>query len=280
MNKRQSRLLSTQQKQTSAFSRKGIFILGFITLACVGIFILVMELPGLRVSTITTSGETNISKEILDDSISEFMMAKKKLRITYLHNFTFPRKKIREYLYEKFPRIKDIKTTFINNTMILSIEEHEPDMVVCQQDTETCFYATKDGYVFDRAFIESINNDLIYRTYTPLENDIWIHDEETLSIIQSMLQSWTNYGLSVQSVVLDENTVDIYYQISKRNEEILSQPFFIKTSQRQAMEETISLIQKTLEDIEVKRRIDKGDALEYIDVRFTNKILYRFYGDI
>lgn len=280
MNKRQSRLLSTQQKQTPAFSRKSIFIFGFITLACVGIFILVMELPGLRISTITTSGETNISKEILDDSISEFMIAKKKLRITYLHNFTFPRKKIREYLYETFPRIKDIKTTFINNTMILSIEEHEPDMLVCQQDTETCFYATKAGYVFDRAFIESTNNDLIYRTYIPLQNDIWIHDEKTLLTIQSMLQSWTKYGLSVQSVVLDENTVDIHYQISKRNENVLSQPFFIKTSQRQTIQETISLVQKMLEDIEVKRRIDKGDILEYIDVRFTNKILYRFYGDI
>lgn len=280
MNKRQSRLLSTQQKQTPAFSRKSIFIFGFITLACVGIFILVMELPGLRISTITTSGETNISKEILDDSISEFIIAKKKLRITYLHNFTFPRKKIRQHLYETFPRIKDIKTTFINNTMILSIEEHKPDMLVCQQDTETCFYATKAGYVFDRAFIESTSNDLIYRTYIPLQNDIWIHDEKTLLTIQSMLQSWTKYGLSVQSVILDENTVDISYQISKRNEEILSQPFFIKTSQRQTMQETISLVQKTLEDIEVKRRIDKGDILEYIDVRFTNKILYRFYGDI
>jgi hypothetical protein len=280
MNKRQSRLLSTQQKQTPAFSRKSIFIFGFITFLCIGIFILIMELPGLRITTITTSGETNISKETLDETISRFVDAKKKLRITYLHNFTFPRKKITEHLYEKFPRIKNIETTYINNTMILSIEEHEPDMVVCQQDSETCFYATKDGYVFDRAFIESINNDVIYKTYQSLQNDIWIHDVDTLSTIQSILEIWTNDGLHIQSIVLDENTIDIMYQVSKRNGETLAQPFSIKTSQKQSKEETISLVQKTLEDIEVKRRLDKGDLLEYIDVRFSNKILYRFYGDI
>jgi|GEM_PF-3416802 len=280
MKNHQSRLSSKQPQKATVFSRKRILIFGASFFVCLGLFILIMRIPALRISTITTSGETNISKEALDVTISSFVDAKKKLRITYLHNFTFPRKKIREYLYEQFPRIKNIKTSYIHNTMILSIEEHEPSMIICQNTIETCFYATKDGYVFDRAFPKPYDENLIYRTYTPLQNDIWIHDVNIFLTIESMLQTWTDYGLFIQSIVLDENTVDINYQISKRNGKVLVQPFVIKTSQKQSKEETTNLVQKTLEDIEVKRRIDKDDLLEYIDVRFTNKILYRFYGDI
>lgn len=202
------------------------------------------------------------------------------------NSLIYPRKKIYDDLTESFPRIESLSIYIDSlNSLRVDIVERKGRYLYCgdkipehKNDVgENCYFINNDGLIFDKAPYFSGNVYFKYYLKVPYEKDDLLGKQ--------MLQSEEFYRVTrfvdgVSSIGFkpiylefgDNNTGYLYLNHNSKNE---SPKIIFKT------DDDLNIIEENLDIAMSKKEFRdeinlKYDSLSYIDLRFNNKVLYKF----
>ena len=258
--------------------RRAQLIIGILILVifAVALFSLswFLSQPFIVINEITISGNSLITsddilaevKDILTDSYFG-LFAKNNI-------FLYPEKKLQKTLAAAFPAIKSVRGNLENwQTLSLLVEERAPFALWCQSVPSTdCFYLDKDGLIFSPAPVFSDNIFLKFTgslaSTSPIigKNFLPVDEFHRITFFLDFLTplDLTPTGLEAGA---DE------YQIQLKNGGRL----IINST------DDLSIILKNLETIfrsdNLKKMLAHGGIIDYIDLRYGNKVFYKFKND-
>lgn len=208
----------------------------------------------------------SIDKDELLRYVSNYL-DKKYLGIFPLDNFfLFSKNEVKQDVLKDFPQIKEIiLNKDFPNTINLEIKERESEAILCYEND--CSFLDEDSFIFQKAPFFSGSTIVKFRdersgSVRPSLGDMLLDSDQFKNLIKfkDLLKS---EKIEAEEIILkDENIYDI----------IISDNWKIVIDKENKIEDTfISL--KTVIDSKIK---DKIKNLEYIDLRFGNRVFYKF----
>ncbi len=250
---------------------KSIIILTVLFLVAVTSFL--FRHPKLQLRTFTIEGVEVVDPERINFSLRESLSG--------YFLWVFPRSSIfltRSAMLEKIiaqssTRIESVQVTKTGaQTGHIKIQEYKPAYIWCQMGREEdCYFMDAKGVVYIKApsFSGSVYTKIITREikelpFLPL-------DSKTVSRIALYKESLPKISLYPESFVLTEDKELVIHAPTKNNTDTLfrvrrdAEPFDIL--------EGLSTVFRTKEFL---AEYDSQKKLLYIDMRFTNKVAYKF----
>lgn len=198
--------------------------------------------------------------------------------------FIFPEKKLRADILKTFQRTDklEIKRAGFRG-LVINITERSGSYLWCGANVPTdkslegdnCYFLNTDGYIFDTA--PYFSGEVYFKFYAPLGEGVapmgaYVLPKDTFKDIITLADGVTALGLHPVSIVMsDENQYEMYLS---RTATSTPKILFNK-------ENDVSLILTNFiaayNKPEFKKEVmDKYNTLSYIDLRFKNKVLYKF----
>lgn len=196
--------------------------------------------------------------------------------------FLYPGKEIEAKLSSEFPRIKDVELSrpaLLAQAVVVTVKERLPYAKWCPGEiagashgagAETCFFMDEQGFIFAQA------SDQLTPTTSYVFHDGLIPNTDIIG--QTFLR-----GRLADIVHFLESLKAAGYQpqgMSVENEKDFSIPladaFTLRVLFDAAGEKTIHDLKLALEADSVRDRVGE---LEYVDMRFGNRVYYKFKGE-
>ncbi len=274
-------------KREKRSRRKRLSILLFILLASI-IYALAYFSSNHRVTinNIKVTG-THIIDMTDVQSIANKELSGKYWRLFSRSNiFIYPHSRIYDNLLVLFPRIEKLTITRENwNTLHIDIAERAGSYLYCGESVpevesnigENCYFVNSDGYIFDKAPYFSGNIYLKY--YAPIPNistdgplGLQMIEPERFHTLVRFVDGINALGFKPTYFVMskDDNRLYLNHNTGDTNPNIL----FKDTNNLETILENLSL---SMNKIEFANEIkSKYTTLLYIDLRFDNKVVYKF----
>ncbi len=235
----------------------------------------VTKLKTFAIATITVEGNSAIDAGDIE------RLVKKDISGSYLYLFS----KSNIFLYPKKIVLNDISTLFKRvdnvtisrsglNTLIVSIQERVPAYTWCKGEPPAkrdCYLVDGQGYIFSEAPVFSGNAFFgFYGNYTGTEPiGATYLNAEKFKYIDTLI-AW-----------LKENEIPTYALLAKDNDmyelSLNSGGKIIFKNLKNA--EAVSLLESTIKTVMLNTDVfSKNSGLEYIDLRYGNKVYYKFTG--
>ena len=230
-------------KRKKSILKNRFFLLGFLILIIIGII------------TYFATFENLIWRKI-DRKI--FIFPTKSI---FLTNF----QEIKKNLLETFPKISQInlKRKF-PDILILKIHEREPLFVFCK-NSSPCFYLDREGVIFEE-ISDAEESFLEIRDFRSQEINLGkkVIEKEFLDEIKKITFELTeNLGILIKEFVLFEEKIEVK----------TTQDFEIYFNPKEDIPDQIQNLSLVLEEeIPTENRAN----LEYIDLRFGNRVYYKY----
>jgi hypothetical protein len=242
--------------------------------------------PRLTIHTIDVSGNRIINASDIQTAVSNDISGR------YMHLFArdnillYPKQKIQNDLRATFPRIKSVTISLDHfNTLVVAIDEREAAFLYCgdtipqvpSQVGENCFFLNNDGYIFSTA--PYFSGDVYFKYYmklpdtatTPLGSQMMSPDQ--FHALASFIDKVQALGFDPIYLSGDTDGIDTLYinnQINSTNPTII---FKADDDLSVVLDNLkVALAQSAFAD----QIHTKYATLEYIDLRFKDKVLYKF----
>jgi hypothetical protein len=209
----------------------------------------------------------------------------------YLHLFAksnviiYPHDKVYDKLLKDFPRIEKLKVDRHGwNALDVDITERSGAYLYCgskipeaqSEIGENCYFINDDGYIFDKAPYFSGNVYFkYYATLPDTEVDPLGHQmltSEHFHSVARLIDGITALGFKPTHLVLGGDTSTIYLD----NSDSGTSPQIIFKDENN-LEDILSNLTSSMAKSEFANEIrSKYTTLLYIDLRFKNKVLYKF----
>ena len=218
--------------------------------------------------------------------------AKKDLSGRYIHlfsranSFIYPSDKIYNDLLKQFPRIETLSLSKDNlNTLHISIKERAGNFLYCGSSVpelksdvgENCYFVNNDGYIFDKA--PYFSGNVYFKYYIPKTKDesnpLWPMGTQMLSSddfhhIVSFVDQVEALGFKPIYILSDQDGDYSLYLDGVNNPKIVF-------SFNKDLDLTFDNLSLAMHKEEFANEINsKYDSLLYIDLRFKNKVIYKF----
>ena len=275
------RLLELKKKRQRVFLDKILLSL----LALVIIFIClayISRIPSLNINDIEVTGN-----KVVDTSVVKTFV-QKEITGNYLWLFPktnllfYPKNRIQKDLSIEFKRLNDISLSIKNsNTLEVELDERVPLYTWCgvtmpdltNSSTEKCYFLDKDGYIFDEA--PYFSGEVYFKFYGQAEVGTYFSKENFQQLIsfKNTLEAINLKPISLY--ISDAQTGDIKIFLSSSNKTQINPYITFKTdSDFQNVAENLQSALST-EPLQTEFK-NKYSSLQYIDLRFGNKVYYRF----
>lgn len=281
------RLLALKRKRRKNLRNKILFLIFFFLILFIGLIFL-FRIDRLNIDTVMIDGnkvtDTKLINKIVENNLEGYY-----LYFLPKSNFLlFPKNKIKSDLEEEFKRLTNISFVLKNyKTLFISLLEKEGQYIWCgdslpDADTKTednlCYFIDKNGYVFDIApyfsgnvyfrFFGSLNSGQIS---SPLG---FYFSSEIFNKLISFKDVLIDMGIKPISILVkDDKDVEIYLA---SNTPLLNAPKIILNSDFD-LEKISENLQAALITEPLKSDFkNKYNSLLYIDLRFGNKVYFKF----
>jgi len=238
----------------------------------------ISRIPVLNIKGIEVIGSKIVDadevKAIIEEEISgNYVWFFPKKNILY-----YPKNNIEKELFDKFKGLQNVSFKLDNSKILnISLTEREGKYVWCGEDLSKikseCSFMDTSGYVFSVA--PYFSGDVYFKFFGELSGDYFSRD--IFEKIISFKDALTNMGFkSISLYVKGDEDIEIYL-----NSNILP-PNSPKIILRKDFDlEKISINLQTALDTEpLKSNLKKEQSsLQYIDLRFGNKIYYKFSAE-
>lgn len=232
-----------------------------------------------QIQTITVTGNQVVGEENI------ILSAKNSLANNYAWIWPkgfflwYPKSQIKVDLLKQFPRLKNV-TVSLNgkNNIILNTEERKPYVVWCAEksslknipDSENCYVLDRYGFIFDRA--PNFSGHLFWHFYGELKDgqNIGAHylTPDTFHSLSNFLDEISSRGLDI--IGLESFFEDGYYKI------YLAGDTYLLVSASQSFDYTRRNLEVLMQQDDLDlRNPEASSRLEYIDLRFGNRINYK-----
>lgn len=239
----------------------------------------------ISINNITINGNSVIDENEVRDHVKS-LISGKYFGLFSKNNFLiYPKNEIYEDLFLNFPRIEklDIKINKINNLMI-NISERAGSYLYCGDSLpehkneigENCYFVNNDGYIFDEA--PYFSGDVYFKFFKNIDGDPLkpsgheLFKEDKFHEIVRFIDQINYLGFKTSYLFLDNDGIYYLYLSSNNNEN----PKIIFKKEND-LSKILSNLSTAMNKDEFKNEINKKyDKLLYIDLRFKNKVLYKF----
>ncbi len=243
----------------------------------------------ITINNLVITGDKIIDGSKIELSVKE-KLSGKYLKLFSRSNFLiYPKNKIYKSLLVEFPRIEKlvVKRERFNNLKI-EINERAGSYLYCgsslpvnkEEIGENCYFVNNDGYIFDKA--PYFSGDIYFKYYTKIDGDTSnplgsqmipvsrFHD------LVRFVDGLTSLGFKPLYLVIDTNgTYSLY--LKSKDLQIVPKIIFKDNNDLVMILDNLST---SMKNKEFANEINtKYDTLLYIDLRFKNKVLYKF-GDL
>lgn len=238
------------------------------------------------IDNIEITGNRIINEEEIKEDIQKIISGKYSYLFSKKNVFIYPKRKIYNNLMTNFTRIENLSINLIEfNTLKINITERKGTFLYCGKDIpenienigENCYFTNDDGFVFDQAPYFSGHvyfkyyMDLNYEGHNPLGAQIL--DKESFHRLNRFIDDIILLGLK-PIYLKKENDNIIYLYLNHKTKDRAPHIIFRLDDELDKLIEDFSLAMNKKEFAdEINNKYDK---LLYIDLRFTNKILYKF----
>ncbi len=255
----------------------------FLALSVLVLFILLLHKPFFQVSEIKVRGTHVVHPHDVGIKVQD-ILSKKKLWLVPLDSWiTLPDKKIKKDLYTSFDRIKDVRTSVHNfDTFIIDIDEWEPAFLWCNIDevelVRSCWFMDEQGHIFSKAPYFSPG---VYPMFvTPASSLDAVLGEKKIDpeildqvlVIYNMLEDKNS---TVETITFGEE-MDIVFTLQKLQGTLLedTELLITRTMSVDILDQNLELL---LDHTSFKEKFEtNAELLEYIDLRFDGKLLFKF----
>jgi len=262
------RLLELKKHRRRVILNKIFLSLVALLVVCAG-FAYLARLKQLNIGEIEITGNKTIDSETIKASV-EKDIAGYYLGVFPKTNILFyPESKIKDDLFLQFKQFKDITFSIKDEkTLEVSISEREAKYLWCgatlPQDTEKCYFMDETGFIFAEA--PYFSGEVYFKFYG-IANTLKGNFEKFISFKKTL----ENMGLKPVTLYIEENgNTEILLSGTPTKPEII----FKNDSDLQVIAENLEAA-LSVEPLQSEFK-NKYASLEYIDLRYGNKVYYKF----
>src|SRR3989344_2174489 len=251
-----------------AFNGVSIFLFGF--LGVFGFLIYISRLPRLNIDNIIVVGnkvvETEAIKEVAEKELAgDYFFVFPKTNI-----FLYPKNKLEYALLNEFKRIKDVSFLVEDRKMLrMDVSERTPKYLWCDgivmspSVPENCYFMDEGGFIFDEA--PYFSGEVYFKFYG------------TASLLEKSFENLISFKKTLEGMGLRPAVLSI-----QENRDVR---IFLSTSTGpEIIFKVDSDFQKVTENLEAALTTEplqsdfknKYSSLLYIDLRFGNKVYFKF----
>src|SRR3989344_2203849 len=283
------RLLELRRRRHQEFQYKILLCLAAI-LSLFSLFTYVSRIPSLNIDSIEISGNKVIEGEAIQAVVNEnltghFLWAFPKTNI-----FFYPKNKIIARLRDNFSRLNDItfavdrlQSAESTNVLKINVTEREafymwcgpirkiPDVLEIEETAgeSQCYFMDEDGFIFDEA--PYFSGEVYFKFYGPAEESYFSPQNfEQLILFKNALEN-----IKLKPIALDvEANGDARMFLSRETAPISPEIIFKTDSDFQKIAENLETALAT-EPLQSSFNNNYSNLL-YLDLRFGNKVYYKF----
>lgn len=265
-------------KATRLAKRKRRIFIWKIIAGIVGVILVFSAIVGVthlkffQIDTISVSGNSGV------DSTSITILAAHDLQNPYLHlfskynRFIYPKYFIINDLLHTYPRLQSVSMNVKGHSLNISVSERDPSYIWCagmpnDDITQGCYFMDTSGYIFSEAPIFSGHAFFAYYGIVGTTSPITSHylSSSMLLSVKKINEYLIRHGIVPYALVAkDDSSFELYFG---NNSKILFE------SDEDA-DNIILNIETLMNDPKVFSTTGTS-TLDYLDLRFGNKIYYR-----
>lgn len=271
--------LKRHRKKT--FLNKILFsLLGLLVL--LGFSVYLSRLNSLNIRNIEITGNKIVDTDALTQEITQEMSGKYFWLFPKTNIFLYPQNTIIKDLQNKFKRLENINLSIKNDkTLAVSVSERKALYTWCGNtppaivDQTTCYFIDENGYIFDQA--PYFSGGVYFKFYgstsgtDPSGSYFSKQYFKQLIYFKNIL---VEFGLKpVALYITPDQNVEVFLEngVSSKNEpEII----FKQNGDYENIAENLKAV-LTTEPLQTEFK-NKYSSLQYIDLRFGNKVYYKF----
>jgi hypothetical protein len=238
------------------------------------------------IDNITITGTHIINQDDVKSEIYKDISGKYIYLFSKSNSLIYPRKQIYNDLRLKFPRIETLSISRKDfKTLHVDISERTGSFLYCGTDVpqnseqigENCYFINNDGYIFDKA--PYFSGNVYFKYYTISEgNEENPLGQQMISAdkfhrIMRFIDKISSIGFKPIYIVLGQDGIDHLYLNHGENNTI-PEIIFKDNDDLDLIQDNLSI---AMRKSEFANEINsKYNTLLYIDLRFNNKVLYKF----
>ncbi len=267
-----------KKKKYVVLQKKMIIITFSILILFIGIIFL-SRIKSLNINNIQISGNKIIENKEIEEIINKNIAGHYLYFIPKTNFLFYPNKKINQELITNFKRIKDISLTIKDfKNLEINIIEREAKYIWCGDtlpdinlpinnalDENKCSFMDENGYIFDTA--PYFSDNVYLKFYGKINFDIF---QKLISFIENI----KNIKVKPSFLYFKEDG-DLELYLIKNSETMLAPKIIFNKEAN--FDKLINNLQTALDTEPLKNDFRKKySSLLYIDLRFGNKVYYKF----
>ncbi len=268
------------QRKLRALFMHALFTLIFCSIF-LGAVAFLLRLSGVTIHTIEVSGNTITSSSELQETARQVIAGSYFYIFTKKNIFIFPRRQIEQVIAEKYKRIRSVSVERKNLYAIsIDIAERTPHALWCGKELpggleetvrkEDCYYMDDSGYIFAKAPLFS---GIVFFKYfgaiTAVDpiGQFYLSPDEFKDISQ-IETAFSNSGIHAVALAAKE-AGDFELQLKEGGRLLFNQ--------KSPIAKVVADMSTVISSSEFQKELtDSSRSLDYIDIRFDNKIFYKF----
>jgi cell division septal protein FtsQ len=258
--------------------KKRLLIIGsvIVAIALVGYGIRVVSyLPRFTVQDIHVTGAQKVPPEIVEQYLNSILNDGRFHFLSRRDILLYPKHALEMALAKNFPRIESAqisRASLLSNALSVSLTERRPFARWCQNPTdapEQCYLLDEHGFIFADSSDASESPSTPYRfsggiaSAAPIGS---VFAPGHLSGIVAMMKLLAAANMNATAASI-QNDQDFFVT--------LDQGFYIKASYGEDATQLVRNLQLILNSDALR---DKASQLDYIDLRFGNRVYYKLKG--
>lgn len=231
-----------------------------------------------KLTNITVSGNEAVVDSEVQDFIFQLTKEKSSLLIQRSSLFFIPKRAIHDGLLNKYARLKSVEIgRDFPNSIIVTVTEHESDVVWCKNLDSECFFIDREGILLDQS--PYFSGDAYFRIYHDSfsgvtgENIFSSQEIANINSFRALLSK--ELRLTAHSMrVPSPDTFEFSLLIPLRT--LDDSPQLLIANNFEPRPTILNILTIINDPVFLAKYSKHPEGLEYIDLRFGNKVYYKF----
>ncbi|HUC89101.1 MAG TPA: hypothetical protein VMR49_03665 [Candidatus Paceibacterota bacterium] len=263
-----------------------IAVLLVLFVGLVGVLAYYSSNPRITINKIMITGNLTINAEDIRSRVLDEISGRYLRLFAKADAFIYPRKRIYNDLIANFPRIETLSVYRDNwNTLHIAITERSGSSLYCGEEIpeteenigENCYFVNGSGFIFDKA--PYFSGNVYFKYYLKLDDGSespvgrQMLAPERFAEISSFIAGISDLGFKPIYLLADAGG-DYHLYLDHSSSDTSPEIIFKSDNDLAAILDNLST---AMDKPEFASEINsKYDKLLYIDLRFDNKVLYKF----
>jgi cell division septal protein FtsQ len=260
------------QKRQEAFNFKVALLVLVIVIIALG-FSSLLGIDRILIKEVEIEGNSVIFDKEIKEIVHENLSGSYFYLFQKSNFLLFPKEAIKKEILKEFERVEDVDFSIENfEKLTISIKERRPHYLYCGdfvKEEEKCFFLDNDGLIYSTS--PTFSGNVFIRFYGPINGD---NPVGKVFLPESKFKSLTSFFNSLMQARLEpirlerleDDDIEVYLESGGK----------IIFNLKQDMTKLSEDLNSILEDPAFEQERENISDLEYIDLRFGNKVYYKF----